>query len=155
VVPRLDRALRIIEALDAGASEERPRSELDARFDELIEACADLSEEERASAREAYTACQSWGTWESWMARTPYLQRFREGRDPRDLKRALAHWALCDGHPDPRDAIVGISEALRLGESYEIDVAAIANEVAALASPLDAGFGSLRSCFAPLLRAPR
>lgn len=131
----MEDALDLVRQLDEAAGRGRPREELDALFDALVEAYALLAEDQRKRVRDAYNQCSHWGTFGFWMENPSPILQFKESGGIDNLRRALAHYSLSDGYPDARDAIVGMSDLLVAADRHGIDAGPVFSEVAATSNP--------------------
>jgi hypothetical protein len=118
------KALRSLSALAESVRRGEPAARFDERFDELAADFLRLSGAERARLS-AEVSTLRWMEPGVGLAKPPsYYARFRDERQPQDLRRALLLEAMCDGSPDPRDT-----------DAEGIDVRPILREVAKVSSP--------------------
>jgi len=139
-------AVDIIRQLDEAAAQPADPGEIDALFDALVETYRQLDgEEERGRVRIAYCRSKNWTGGEYWHHFPSYTQRFRNGGEPDDLRRMIAHYSLTDGWPDMRDAILGLVTLQDAAKLRDVDAGPVFAEFAPLSSPDDrSGIGSMR-----------
>ena len=128
----MDYALELIGKLDDAARDKQPRHELDSLFDALVEAYAELPEDERKQVRAAYIRCTRWGTSDFWFENQSYNLRFEETGCQEDLRRALAHYSLNNGFPDARDAMLAINDLHAAARQHGLDRCPVFSEIAAI-----------------------